>query len=139
MAGYPANIIAVYPVSGKIVIWNSEKNVPLFSFQQICFQILFVKTIFDFKQFFLPDIWQMKPDIRPITGYQKRPEIRYNPNKYCLTKYQIHFIKSLPTDLTVSFENHQVGFFLRPSKQGKNQYRKSFLPYKRWREKAPEV
>ena len=48
--------------------------------------ILFVKTIFDFKQVFYPDnqlsgqpgIRRMKPDIRPDSWY-KKADIRYNP------------------------------------------------------------
>ena len=42
--------------------------------------IIFVNTIYDLKMFYKPDIRpdirQMKPDIRPNTGYQKRPDIR---------------------------------------------------------------
>ena len=45
----------------------------------------YVKTVFDFKQFFssrisvYPARRQMKPDIQADSGYQKRPNIRYNP------------------------------------------------------------
>ena len=72
----------------------SEKNVPSFSFQQICLRICYiliyilsVKTIFEFKQFFQPDIrlsghldiWLLKPDIKKV-GYPAGRISGKNPN-----------------------------------------------------------
>ena len=60
----------------------------------VCFVSIYLSSVFNSKQFFWPDIRlsgqpdirpdirQTKPDIRPDTGYQKRPDIRCNPNIY---------------------------------------------------------
>ena len=45
----------------------------------VCFVSIYLSSVFNSKQFFWPDIRQTKPDIRPDTGYQKRPDIRCNP------------------------------------------------------------
>ena len=44
----------------------------------------------------------MKPDIRPDTGYQKRPDIRYNPSiKFLAPPPQGKFIKSVGEEYQV--------------------------------------
>ena len=55
-----------------------------------------------------PDIRQMKPDIRPDTGYQKRPDIRYNPILF------LHFYKNVenlnPPKIILKIRNFFLGY-----------------------------
>ena len=66
-------------------------------------------------------IRQMKPDIRPNTGYQKRPDIRYNPNTKCMCLIALFFGFLLFYSLSVGgllrlnakdFEKHLVFLFI---------------------------